>query len=69
MRSSTNPVNDNDDVVSYKYNIGGDDVAYVEEYEMRSSTDSLNYNNDLVRGFDAYTCSGDNLYDIFDNQD
>ena len=36
-------------------NIGGDDVALVEESEMRSSTDSVNENDNLVSGFDAST--------------
>ena len=36
---------------------------------MRSSTDILNGNEDLVSGFNASTCSGDNVYDIFDNED
>ena len=36
-------------------NIGGDDVASVEESEMRSSTDSVNDNDNLVSGFDAST--------------
>ena len=50
-------------------NIGGDDVASVEELEMRSSKDSVNDNDDLVNLFDASTCLGDNVYDIFDNKD
>ena len=37
---------------------------------MRSSADSINDNNDdLVGGFDTSTCSGDSVYDIFDNED
>ena len=36
-------------------NICGDDVASVEEAEMRSSTGSLNGNDDSVSGFDAST--------------
>ena len=36
-------------------NIGGDDVVSVEESEMRSSTDSVNDNDNLVSGFDAST--------------
>ena len=26
-------------------------------------------NDDLVSGFDASTCSGDNVYDIFENEE
>ena len=37
---------------------------------MRSSVNSVNYNDDgLVGGFDASTCSGDSVYDIFENED
>ena len=36
---------------------------------MGSSTYSVNYNNDLVSGFDASTCSGDNVYEHFENED
>ena len=36
-------------------NIGGDDVASVEESEMRSSAYSVNVNDNLVSGFDAST--------------
>ena len=43
-------------------------VASFEEVEMSSSTYSVNENDDLVIGFDASTCSGDNVYDIFDNE-
>ena len=50
-------------------NISGDNVASVEESEIGSSTDYVNANDYLVSGFDASTCSGDNLYDIFDNED
>ena len=50
-------------------NSGGDDVSLVEESEMRSSKDSVNDDDDLVNGFDASTCSGDNIYGIFDNED
>ena len=48
-------------------NIGGDDVASSEKLEMRSSTDPVNDNDDLVSGLDASTCSGDNVSDIFEN--
>ena len=50
-------------------NIGGDDIASFEEAEMRSSKYSVNENDDLVSGFDASTCVGDNVYDIFENED
>ena len=50
-------------------NIGGDDIALVEELEMISSTDSVNDNDDLFSGFDASTCLGDNIYDIFENEE
>ena len=37
---------------------------------MRSSTDSINENDDdLVGGFNASTCSGDSVYGIFENED
>ena len=52
-----------------KDNIGGDDVSSAEESEMGSSTDYINDNDNLVSGFDASTCSGDNVYDIFENDD
>ena len=42
-----------------------DGVASVEEAEMRSSTDSVNINKDLVVGFYASTCSDVNVYDLF----
>ena len=45
-------------------NFGGDDVAPFEESEMRSSTDYVNYNDDLVSAFYAYTCLGNNIYEI-----
>ena len=50
---------------------GGKDVTSVEESEMRSSTstDYVNDNDDLVSWSDASTCSGDNVYDIFENED
>ena len=50
------------------YNIGGDDVASFDEIEMRSITDTVNENDDVVSGFDPYTCSGDNVYEIFENK-
>ena len=51
-------------------NIGGDDVASVEEAEMKSSSDSINDNGgDLFSEFYASTCSGDSVYDIFKNED
>ena len=49
--------------------MGDDDVVSVEEAEIRSSKDSVNGNKYLVSGFDAPTCSGDNVHDIFDNED
>ena len=36
---------------------------------MRSSTYSINDNNDVVTGFDASIFPGDNFYDIFNNED
>ena len=48
---------------------GGEDVASVEEAEMISNTGSVYGNDDLVSGFDASTCSGDNIYNIFENED
>ena len=37
---------------------------------MRSSTYDVNDNDDdFVSGFDAPTCSEDNVYDIFENKD
>ena len=36
---------------------------------MRSSTDSVTNNDDLVSRFDASTCLGDNVYNFFDNED
>ena len=50
-------------------NIGGDDVDSVEEATMRSNKRSLYGYDDLVSGFDAPTCSYDNFYDIFENED
>ena len=35
---------------------------------MRSSTNFVNENDDLVSGFDAFTCAGENVYDIFVNE-
>ena len=49
-------------------NIGDDDVYTVEETEMRSSTGSINGNDDVVSGFDASNFSGDNIYDILKNE-
>ena len=49
--------------------IGDDDIASVEETEMSPSTVSVNGNDDLVSEFYASTCSGDNVYDIFENED
>ena len=36
---------------------------------MSPSTVSVNGNDDLVSEFYASTCSGDNVYDIFENED
>ena len=37
---------------------------------MKSREYSVNYNDDdLVSGFDAFTCSGDSVYELFDNED
>ena len=36
---------------------------------MRLSANSLNQNDDLFSGIYASTCSGDNVYDIFDHED
>ena len=36
---------------------------------MRSSTYSVNINEDSVSVFDASNCSGHNVYDIFENED
>ena len=44
-------------------------LLHLKKQKMRSSTDSVNYNDDFFSGFDASTCSGDNIYDIFDNED
>ena len=53
--------------VGYKINdsIGGDYFSSVEEAEMRSSVNSINGDDDLVSRFDATTCLGENIYDIF----
>ena len=47
---------------------GGEDVASVKEVEMRLNTVSVYGNNALVNGFDASTFSGENIYDIFENE-
>ena len=49
--------------------IGGDDVDSAEESETSQSKESVNVNDDSIREFDAPTCSGENVYDIFENQD
>ena len=36
---------------------------------MRSSTDYINENDDLVSSFDASTCAGENVYEFFENED
>ena len=50
---------------------GGKDVASVEEEEVSSipSSEYVNDKDDLVGEFDVYTCSGDNYYDIFENEE
>ena len=48
---------------------GGKDVASVEETEMRSNIGSIYEIDDSVSGFHASTCSGDNFYDIFENEE
>ena len=47
--------------------IGGDDVDSAEESETSQSKESVNVNDDSIREFDAPTCSGENVYDIFEN--
>ena len=64
LRKNMNEICEGDNIND---TIGDDDVASVEELEMGSSTSSLNKNNDLVSVFDAPTCSGDNVYDFFEN--
>ena len=49
--------------------ICGDDVDLVEEAETRSSTGSVNGDGDSFSVFDAFTCPGDNVYEIFENED
>ena len=50
---------------------GGKYVALVEEAEMSSIpiSESVNEKDDTVGEFDASTCSGDNVYDIFENKE
>ena len=50
---------------------GCKDVDLVEELEMssRPSSEYVNEKYDLVGEFDASTCSGDNFYDIFENEE
>ena len=36
---------------------------------MRSSTESVNDNYSLVSGFDSSTWAGENVYDIFENEE
>ena len=46
---------------------GGDDVSSIEEAQLSSSKYYVNENNDdLVSVFDASTCSGDIVHDVFD---
>ena len=48
---------------------GGKDVALVEEAEIssRPSSEYFNEKDDSVGEFDSSTCSGENIYDIFEN--
>ena len=50
---------------------GGKDVDLVEELEIssRPSSEYLNEKDDSIGEFGAYTCSDDNFYDIFDNEE
>ena len=51
-------------------NMGAEDDNSVEESKIRSSAHNVNNNDDnLVSGFYEYTCSGDSVCDIFDNED
>ena len=63
-------LNENDEGKEMNDEIGGKDVVLVSESEMRSipSTDSVNNNDSLVVEYDTSTCSGDNVYDIFENE-
>ena len=36
---------------------------------MKLITDYVNDNDDFVSGFNSYTCLGDNIYNIFENED
>ena len=49
--------------------IGGDDVSSVEETEVSQFIEIVNGSDDSVREFDACTSSGENVYDIFENED
>ena len=50
--------------------MGAEDDNSVEESKIRSSAHNVNNNDDnLVSGFYEYTCSGDSVCDIFDNED
>ena len=49
-------------------NFGGDCVASFEEVEMSSYIGSVYEDDDSVSGFDASTCSGDNFYNIIENE-
>ena len=49
--------------------ICGDDIDLDEQAETRSITGSVNCNGDSFSVFDAFTFPGDNVYDIFENED
>ena len=49
--------------------IGGDDVPSVEESEISQSIESVNGCDDFMSEFGESTCSGENVYDIFQNED
>ena len=53
------------------YERGGDDNNLFEEAESssRPSSEYLNKKDDSVSEFNASTCSDDNFYDIFDNEE
>ena len=51
------------------YERDDEDVASVEEAETMSNIVSLYKNNDSVSVFDASTCSGDNFYENFENEE
>ena len=66
LRKNTHDICEGDKIDD---NIYGDDIASVEESEIGSSTYSVNDDDDLVSRFYACTCSGDNVYEIFKNEE